>query len=585
MQGANQNEEEDPIRSLGHNALVELLNNNNTDRGSETGEDIRKGEKGPQATHSIEGDTSRRKKKSSKGKKRAYGRGERKKQRELPTSKTTKHSSDRDPKEEDTKMLKHPLPTLHTSAKTHRERNRSYLRMMNKYNVFFGNGKKPHFIMPQSDHMIVRKNIPVGGFNRRSSSTIKRDIYAEATDEVDENCHRHGEKNDKFFFLKKSNVPGEIMDGVVAPMLTGFSPESKMERDGDSTPHSGGGNGHSAEGGKKTSLSAHRSSSPGEPPTENPSEKLSEKLSENPSAKRSDASGDTQGEMKVENSRAVMSYDVKGNSSTGITHLGENSQINDSHKEVGKAKLSKKRRSKKDSDTETKKLHKAWCDIETTDSIGKEDTLTSLHSSSVKNESNKKSVVIIHPDDRIGEVEKVNPVRTSAMVGNKDFQSDLAKAVKIEKKDSPDVQTVLRNNEGDKESPDLHNRPPTDSISQVDPFNYEDFVFLDFEPIEEDYVEIKKTLQRYRKRQELRENQGEEVQDSNGEDNLEKESVKEKLKDKKEKQSFHQNDENVHIKKNFNHLKERIRRGKIQIISYDFVRNLCYILVRGNSSS
>ncbi|CAI7720732.1 conserved Plasmodium protein, unknown function [Plasmodium vivax] len=575
MQGANQNEEDNPIRSLGHNALVELLNNNNSDRGSEPGEDTQKGGKEAPQTYSFEGDTLRRKRKASKGKKRTHGKAEKKRAHKLPTRKSIKQSSYRDINEEDTKMLKHPHPRFDTPGKTNRERNKSYLRMMSKYNLFFGNGKKPHFVMPPSDHMMVRGNIPVGGFHRRSGTTIKGDISGDATDDADDDddAQHDGEKRDKFFFLKKSNVRGEIMDGARVPMLGGFSPEGEMKRDGRGSVSSGGESGGSPGGA--------------------PSEKRSENLTEKRRVKSSDASPDAEntpdmlkkGEEKKESTCTAMPCDVKRHSSTGSTHLGERSHINESHKKIGSDKASRKRRNKKDSDAERKKLHKPWCDIDSADSIEKEVTLTSPHSSSVKNESNKKPVVMIQPDDRLDEVEKVSPPQTPAVVGKIDFQTDLAKVVKIEGKDSPHLQTALRRNEGDMDSLDLDDQPPTGSISQVDPFNHEDFIFLDFNPVKEEYVEIKKTLERYKKKRELTEERGDKMHlNSNGQVILEKKMVKEILTDKKEKQSGHQNDENGYIKKNLNQLKEKMRRGKIRIISYDFVRNLCYILVRGDSS-
>ncbi|ANQ08414.1 Uncharacterized protein PCOAH_00027840 [Plasmodium coatneyi] len=75
--------------------------------------------------------------------------------------------------------------------------------MMNKYNLFLGNSEKPCFIMQKGDHMIVRKNNPAGDFNPRSSSTIKRDIYSDSTDDFDDDSNDDGEKNNKFFFKEE----------------------------------------------------------------------------------------------------------------------------------------------------------------------------------------------------------------------------------------------------------------------------------------------------------------------------------------------------------------------------------------------
>ncbi|KJP85851.1 hypothetical protein AK88_04499 [Plasmodium fragile] len=580
MQGATQNEEDTPIRSLGHNTLLELLNKNKSERGSATGEDIRKREKEAHATYSIERDTLGRKKKSLKRKKRANGRAKKKRKQELSGRKSIKQSSDRGPNEKETKMLKHPRRSLDTSGKTDQERNKRYLRMMNKYNLLLGRGKKPHFITPKCDYMKVRKNIPEGVFHPRSSTTIKRDMCDDRTDDVDDDSNHNGEKNDKFFSLKTGNVPAEIMDGARVPMLGGFFSENEMRGDERGQANSGGENGDSPGGTPTSSLRAHGSSSPNGPCSEN--------CSDAPPDIENTPDMLTEGDKKKESSRAVMSYGMKRNSSTGTTDLGQRSQINESHTEVGSVKLSRKGKNKKDSDTEMKDLHKSWCDMGTTDSIERETTLNSLHSSSEKNEKNecnKKCVMINHPDDHIGQVEKVHLLKTPDVVGKKDFQADFANVVKMEEKDSIDIQTVLRRNEGDMESHDLDGKPSPDSISPVDSFNHEDFIFLDFDPIKEEYVEIKKTLQRYRKKRELTEDQGEKMdQDSNGEDNLEKKSMKEELKDKTEKQTCHQNDENINIKKNFNYLKERMCQGKIRIINYDFERNLCYILVRGDSS-
>ncbi|KYN96784.1 hypothetical protein PRSY57_1143200 [Plasmodium reichenowi] len=124
--------------------------------------------------------------------------------------------------------------------------------------------------------------------------------------------------------------------------------------------------------------------------------------------------------------------------------------------------------------------------------------------------------------------------------------------------------------------------------------NVENFVFLDFIPVTEEYLKIKETLNTYKNKKSQDNNTFCKKEDnmyiySIPKSNLKKSAIqKEYEKDiesntEKKKKTYH-NSEPSYIKGAYNDLKKSILRNNIKIINYDYEKNLCYILIRKEST-
>ncbi|KYN99081.1 hypothetical protein PGSY75_1144800 [Plasmodium gaboni] len=125
--------------------------------------------------------------------------------------------------------------------------------------------------------------------------------------------------------------------------------------------------------------------------------------------------------------------------------------------------------------------------------------------------------------------------------------------------------------------------------------NVENFVFLDFIPMTEEYLKIKETINNFKNRK---------LQDNNTlckkEDNvyiysipksnlkinaIKKEYEKDMENDIDKNKKTYNNSEQSYIKRTYKDLKKNILSKNIKIINYDYEKNLCYILIRKNSTS
>ncbi|CRH00319.1 conserved Plasmodium protein, unknown function [Plasmodium relictum] len=113
--------------------------------------------------------------------------------------------------------------------------------------------------------------------------------------------------------------------------------------------------------------------------------------------------------------------------------------------------------------------------------------------------------------------------------------------------------------------------------------NSESFIFLDFNPLEEDYLEIKNALKNYKKNYISLYTKENIDHNSNSKNGLKETYIK------KEKENTHNLEQinsstSFYIKRKYNDLKETLLKKKINIINYDFKNNICYVLIKKSST-
>ncbi|CRG96498.1 conserved Plasmodium protein, unknown function [Plasmodium gallinaceum] len=531
-------EEENVIRSLGHNALVELLNNNNNEIENECENELHKSEDNVNEINLFE--ISNCVENESNDKKRNI---------KCSSTKLLKKFSYNNLNENKIDILNYDnnLNIIKTECLR-----RNYFHALDRNNIFLSE-KSQKLLMDDN----IKKNI---NKNFIKMNNINRNIIYD---------------NDLYKFKKKRKVKSEMLENIIAPKNDIIRIEKKKDLIYFNIEDDENG---------KEAISENCNNI--NQTTQNYNMKTSEKKKDN--ITNNNTKNNIKQNTPKNKNRNVILYDIKK------TDL-EINDLNNTKKE--NYLFQNEEKNKKDNKNSIEKgecydIYNNRGDIfnyKINNFSKKIEPKNYNVNSSITNEDTDKKKNINNDQYIIKKKEKILKSDDANLKKNENNLGLNQEKRKIDK-------CVIKIEESNLKSSDVHLiKNENYSYSNIDEnilkdgcmkkaVNSENFIFLDFNPIEEDYLEIKKTLKIYRKNYNMLYTEKESTDHySNSRESL-KEACTKKEKTNNVNLEQIKNSKSFYMKEKYDDLKETLLKKKINIINYDFENNLCFILIKKSST-